>query len=494
MGAWSRRGAWAAAAAVAVLVLATGASAAQFGLRTIPSGAPGDQTSPALAFDGSNYLVAWQDEQATALFDIFGARVSPGGILVDQDAFGISRAPGAQRYPSLAFGADTYLVDWTDERNGSFAAYGARIAPSGQVLDPAGIWIEDDGSFARVFPRGLAFDGSSFILPWWWARIFSPFDEAIEAIRVTPGGARLPPPTTISQGGSAPDFRRLPAIAFGDSSSLVAWYDQRAGDTDVYGARVTPDMEVLDSHGIPIATGPGDQEAPAIAFGAGEFLTVWQGQQMDAHDLFGSRVAQDGSVLDPDGFPIDAGFQGDAAVAFDGTNFLVAWSKPYAGGDVYCARVAPDGTVLDMPGIPVAVAPGDQRSVQLAFDGTNYLLVWQDDRGGDWDVYGARVTPSAEVLDPGGFLITHTPIVPPPPPPPGSPPPPPPSMRCVVPRVVGRTLSAARARIRHAHCAIGRIRRVRARKQAWSRVVAQSPRAGSIRARGYPVRLAVGRR
>ena len=52
----------------------------------------------------------------------------------------------------------------------------------------------------------------------------------------------------------------------------------------------------------------------------------------------------------------------------------------------------------------------------------------------------------------------------------------------------------ARARVRHAHCGIGRIYRVRARRRAWGRVVAQAPRAGSIRARGYRVRLTVGRR
>ena len=102
------------------------------------------------------------------------------------------------------------------------------------MLDPGGIWIEDEADFARVFPRGMAFDGSNFLVPWWWSRIGAPFDEAIEAMRVTPDGVRLPPFTTISHGGSAPDFRRLPAIAFGESSSLIAWYDYRAGNADVY--------------------------------------------------------------------------------------------------------------------------------------------------------------------------------------------------------------------------------------------------------------------
>ena len=179
-------------AVAATLALAGSGSAARFGFRTMPSGAAGDQTAPALAFDGSNYLVAWQDEQPTALFDVFGVRISPGGTLVDEDAFGISRAPGAQRYPSVAFGGGTSLVDWTNKRNGSYAAYGARVAPGSSVLDPRRDLDRGRRQLRPCVPRGVAYDGSNFIVPWWWSRISSPYDEAIEAIRVSPGGARVP--------------------------------------------------------------------------------------------------------------------------------------------------------------------------------------------------------------------------------------------------------------------------------------------------------------
>ncbi|HEV8603265.1 MAG TPA: PASTA domain-containing protein [Gaiellaceae bacterium] len=71
----------------------------------------------------------------------------------------------------------------------------------------------------------------------------------------------------------------------------------------------------------------------------------------------------------------------------------------------------------------------------------------------------------------------------------GLPPPPP---TCHVPRVIGLRLATARARIRRANCAVGRIRRVRS--QRVGRVVAQSSRAGTAHRRGFPIRLVVGRR
>jgi subtilisin-like proprotein convertase family protein len=65
---------------------------------------------------------------------------------------------------------------------------------------------------------------------------------------------------------------------------------------------------------------------------------------------------------------------------------------------------------------------------------------------------------------------------------------------CLVPRVVGMTLRAAKAKIRRAGCRVGRIRRVRSRRVG--RVVGQKPkaRAGWVRAGGWKVDLVVGRR
>jgi hypothetical protein len=69
---------------------------------------------------------------------------------------------------------------------------------------------------------------------------------------------------------------------------------------------------------------------------------------------------------------------------------------------------------------------------------------------------------------------------------------PPPVVRCVVPRLLRKTLPVARAALRRSHCAVGRIRRVRSRRVG--RVVAQNPRAGVRRPRGTRVNLSVGRR
>ncbi len=49
-----------------------------------------------------------------------------------------------------------------------------------------------------------------------------------------------------------------------------------------------------------------------------------------------------------------------------------------------------------------------QNSPDLAFDGNNYMVAWSDGRTTYYCIYIARVTPSGSVLDPGGIKVGPT--------------------------------------------------------------------------------------
>ena len=154
------------------------------------------------------------------------------------------------------------------------------------------------------------------------------------------------------------------------------------------------------------------QRTPAVAFGGGCFLVVWQdGWNGDGGDsnIMALRVSPEGKVLDGKPLPICAagGIQESPAVAWTGKEFFVVWSDLRNGkdSDIYLARVSRDGKVAKTH-IPVAIKEHTQFRPRIASNGTA-LVVWQDLRDGEnYRIFGTRVSDSGEVLDTDGFEIS----------------------------------------------------------------------------------------
>jgi hypothetical protein len=167
---------------------------------------------------------------------------------------------------------------------------------------------------------------------------------------------------------------------------------------------------VLDPSGIAISTGGDSQVAPALAWDGTNFLVVWQDTRGSSWDIYGTRVSAGGSVLDPAGIPIatGAGDQTVPALAWNGTNFLVVWADgPMAASDIYGARVSAAGSVLDPSGIPISTAAGDQSEPSVASWRDDFFVVWQDRRSGtNYDIYGAGVGAGGDVAQPSGIAIS----------------------------------------------------------------------------------------
>lgn len=179
--------------------------------------APGIQTIPSVAFDGTNFLVVWEDQRISAERDIFGARVSPQGEILDPIGIPICTSQSAQSYANVAWGGQNYLVVWQDWRSGNWAIYGARVNPDGNVLDPDGFFIAGGLEWA-LYPT-VSSDGTNF---------------------------------------------------------FVVWSDYKLGTADIYGTRVTPSGEVLDPQGISISASYRNELCPAIAYNGSVFLVAWE--------------------------------------------------------------------------------------------------------------------------------------------------------------------------------------------------------------------------
>jgi hypothetical protein len=278
------------------------------------------------------------------------------------------------------------------------------IGPEQPVSDPVYVDAAPWQGDAQV-----AFDGTNYLVVWTDYRGYDqdPDYADIYAARITPGGTNLDPNgIPIAVTGAWREGQ--PAVAFDGTNFLVTWDRGGYPDGDLYGTRVSPQGEVLDGDGFLIASGPGDQTWSDIAFDGTNYLVTWTGYpENGGGDIYATRVTPGGTVLDPGGIPVSTGSAVHPSVAFDGTNYLIVWDTGGAfGGDIYGARVTPAGEVLDPAGIPVSTASNAEAEPKLAFDGTNYLVVWEDSPGSFPTVRGARVAPNGTVLDPSGIAIS----------------------------------------------------------------------------------------
>ncbi len=357
-------------------------------------GAPGSVT-----FDGTNYFVVW--DQTGSGTNIFGAHVRPsdGAVLegpspFDPSARGtlISQATRPETAPVAAFDGTNYLVVWLDGTGlfNSVKLMAARVrGTDGSMLDPSGIVISTaDSNF--VGPGSVAFDGTNYLVVW------SDNRGHVYGARVRASDGVLldgPPATAGFQISSATGSQ--PRVIFDGTNYFVVWTNGSTGS--IYGSRVAPNASILDTGTLIAAPTTSSLARPAVAFDGTNYLVVWEGQGVAA-----ARVrASDGALLDrlPSAGGVFANSGDHPDVAFDGTNYLLVWN---ANGSVSGNRLRPsDGLLLNgTSGISVSIgSPVSPLVPSVGFDGTNYLVAWEGQRGGTrTDVYGARVRPSDGVL------------------------------------------------------------------------------------------------
>ncbi len=117
------------------------------GAEIVPTPDARAQLYPAIASDGADqFLLVWQ--QGRLLYeqdegDIYAIRVSRAGAFLDASPIRVSVATGTQERPRVAYGDGVFLVVWEDNRHGHVDVYGARVSSSGTVMDPDGIRITD---------------------------------------------------------------------------------------------------------------------------------------------------------------------------------------------------------------------------------------------------------------------------------------------------------------------------------------------------------------
>lgn len=436
---------------------------------------------PSVSADADNYFVAWHDWREGGEPLIYGARVSPSGTVIDPNGIKFSNSNLRQMYAKIKYGSYNYLSIWEDYRNLYMDIYGTRVNPQGFVLDPDGLRISASANFH--FNPKCSFDGNNYLIVWEdWREENGNFSD-IYGIRIDPYGNILHPVSfPVSQTGNW--IKVYPSIASSDINYLVVWSDTRNGNWDIYGVRLDFSGNRIDPLDIPVSkkwsiqyypqvayggnyfivwedTRDGDFNSiygarmnkfghiidtggikvsintntfkitPSICYGGGKYLLVWTDIKGDSsghywYSVVGTRLNQNGEIIDSGGIIIaDAGVDsfgfedhfGFPSCAFSGENYLIAYNRfeyignYFLGFDIFFTIIDTMGNVIRKKVPITAYNSYDQMFPAVVFDGENYFIVWQDERGGTFDIYGARVTQTGQVMDPDGFPVISSPFL-----------------------------------------------------------------------------------
>ncbi len=226
-------------------------------------------------------------------------------------------------------------------------------------------------------------------------------DAAPDACTPSPFGPDRLSDLTVE--GPARDSQVRAALAHRGDGWFAVWQDDRRDEGgDIFGARLAGDGTVLDPHGIPISITGGGQETPRVAWGGGVGLVVWV--EYATTEIRATRIDAAGTVLDPHGFALGAG--ADPDVTFDGTRFVVVYAGTAGHGvDVLGVRVSTAGTVLDAPGVPIVAETGAQGRPSIAAGPAGQLLMTWLDVAESASVQATRLSSELVALDAGGVHL-----------------------------------------------------------------------------------------
>ena len=309
------------------------------------------QERPDIAWDGTNYLVVWEDERnGVSNYDIYGQLVSASGTLVGSN-FSICLASNTQTYAAVAWDGTNYLVVWGDED-----IYGQLVSPSGALVGSN--FAISTATNWQYWPE-IAFDGTNYLVVW---QDYRSGDLDVYGQLVSPSGILIGSNFVIS---TAANDQWFPSLAWNGTNYLVVWQDYRSGIQDIYGQLVSPSGALVGSNFI-ISTTPDWKWWPDVAWDGTNFLAIWEDRRIETYDIFGQRINPSGELVGGN-FLINttSGMSHVLpALDWDGNHYLVAWQhNSLRGSDIY-------------GNLDVGVAGIELLSFSASPTNTGILLTW----------------------------------------------------------------------------------------------------------------------
>jgi len=255
------------------------------------------QDQPRICADANGgAVIVWTDQRAGSS-DIYVQKVNSSGVTQwTLNGVGLCTATDAQSNPSIVSdGNGGAIVAWEDSRFGGSDVYARRVTING-----FGQWAVDGivlsaQANSQVNPVLLADGSGGAFAAWEDARTGGNPDIYVQRLNLagaeqwaangvalaTTGAGREPDITTDGLGGA-----------------IVAWYDDRFGNADVYARRINGSgVPQWTANGVALAALPNTQDSPALCSdGVGGAIVVFEDMRTipGTNDIYAQRIERNG--------------------------------------------------------------------------------------------------------------------------------------------------------------------------------------------------------
>jgi len=327
---------------------------------------------PAVCYGAGEFLIAWA-QHADGRPRLLGIRASPGGAVLDETPFVLGEGRGEERTPALAFDGQRYLLAWTQKTTAISVGriMGRFVLPGGVIDGPA---LSIDGSAESAVTPAVVYSSSQYVIT--WNAIRQPGTVYVRARRVSPAGVLIGERTDVVQDAGV----RLEASASSDGENyLICWVHSGGSGAGVYTVGMNAAGEL---RGAPVRiSGQAESDKVSAAWTGSRYVVAYSSRRVGEEEpgLLVAWIGRDNSMQGTETtISLSPAAQLPCGLAFGGSEYLVVWEEPCSDGwRVRGARVSPAGELLDPGGVDLLpeAFPGRTRPTIAHGDGS-YLLLW----------------------------------------------------------------------------------------------------------------------
>ncbi len=309
-------------------------------------------------------------------------------------AISLSYNANQQSQPAVSYDGNNYFVVWDDFHLYSYDVYGTLIDSTGMPITDTAFAIESDLKCDKM--PYIAYNQNNYLCTWGSTYAWQYMTKTdISGKRINILGVIIDSTTIVI----LPETNR-PSICSGNQNYLVTgerFYSYYETFGTIHAAIINQNGSIDTSFRITQPINGVVYRNSRTAFDGINYLVVYDEY---FSGIFGQFVSQNGNLIGPQFSISTQGTRPD--VAFGDSIYLVVWDD----GDICGRMVSCSGGMVDTSFV-ICNAPGSQCNARVCWNGFFYYVLWEDNRAGNWDIYGAKLSSNGIVVDTFSVITQH---------------------------------------------------------------------------------------